>query len=481
MLNHTVYHSVFVFFACSLCFACSANKMDTTSPETQDSISVDAISEKTPNAPISIPHQTEKPILPSNSEVPPPLSPTASTTTCRDFWTKPNPIPKEKQRPFIITYETYKKNVEIIIDVYTKETLNSVVMEADIEYDCDMDGIYEETYQSKYSGHIICSFKKPGKHQIAMRGDIPILILDAFDDYTYPDYNLFSIDQWGDIRWKILYGPLSATGKYSPITKGPHYPVLKAKDIPNLRDTCDISGLFEGNIPFNEDIRAWDVSHVENMHALFFGCTSFNQDISQWNVSRVMNMRGMLQGATTFNQNIGNWDVANVRNMGRMFEEATSFNQDIGAWNVSSVEFMYGMFQGATSFNQDISQWDVAKVNDMSTMFKDATSFNQDISQWNVAKVEDMNAMFENATSFNQDISQWNVSKVRDMCAMFKDATSFDQDISRWDISSIRFINQMFTSTKEKNKIICPKCEVFRQKVLQKNETLPKEDKLEFD
>ena len=157
-----------------------------------------------------------------------------------------------------------------------------------------------------------------------MRGDIPHLVLDFLTDYTndydVEHYNLISVDQWGDIRWKDMTELLASKDKYNPKTKSYHYPLLKAKDTPDLRDVCKMTSMFGGNKEFNAPIGSWDVSHVEDMCGLFSDCTKFNQDISQW-------------------------DVSNVKTMSKMFENCNSFNQDISEWDISSLEVVYNMFK----------------------------------------------------------------------------------------------------------------------------------------
>ena len=325
-----------------------------------------------------------------------------------------NPIPKEEQRPFILTYETLKPNRSVGIEYYaTISDSNKEPYPYDFDVDCEMNGEYKNykyTDRLIKSADIVCNYEKKGLHQIAIRGDVPYLKLDEhgeLDPRSY-DFILRSIDQWGDIRWKRMSYLLAVerSGKFNPHTKDTNYPELKAKDIPDLRDVCDMSAMFSGNEPFNEDISAWDVSHVENIDGLFMSCKYFNQDISKWNVSNIKSMGLTFHEASSFNQDISNWDVSNVIFMSRMFEKATSFNQDISKWDVSNVQYMSGMFDGATSFNQDISQW---------------------------------------------------------------------------DISPLLMVDDMFRSN-DNDKAICEKCEGFRQKVLQKNASLPpKSPKLLFD
>lgn len=236
-----------------------------------------------------------------------------------------NPIPKEKQRPFIVTYETYDSDVKIRILVrHDYDALKNLYYPLDIEYDCNMDGVYEKRLTpDSLAKDVFCYYEESGLHQIAMRGDIPPLTLDYITDYTDDNdvehYNLISVDQWGDIRWKDMTELLAFHGKYNPKTRSNHYPILKAKDTPDLHDVCEMTGMFAKNEEFNAPIGSWDVSHVEDMTGLFNGCSKFNQDITQWNVS-------------------------NVKEMTSMFANCISFDQDISSWDISSLVYVFGMF-----------------------------------------------------------------------------------------------------------------------------------------
>ncbi len=405
-MNHINWMTIIAITCLSL--SCSATKKHSV-PEETTNIANDTTSEE----PQTDTSETRPAPTEPNSGIPETIDTAKRSEPCVVPYTH-NPIPKEEQRPFILTYETLKPNSSVGIEYYAQfSDSNKEPYPYDFDVDCEMNGEYKNykyTDSLIRSADIVCRYKKKGIHQIAIRGDVPHLKLDEhgeLDPKSY-DFILRSIDQWGDIRWKDVSHLLAVErgGKYNPHTKDTNYPQLKAKDTPDLRDVCDMGLMFAGNEPFNADISAWDVSHVENMYGLFRGCKSFNQDISRWNVSRVKYMGSMFKDCSSFNQDLSNWDVSNVISMSRMFEKATSFNQDISKWDVSNVQYMSGMFDGATSFNQDISQW---------------------------------------------------------------------------DISSLLMVDDMFRS-KDKDKVICEKCEGFRQKVLQKNASLPPDaQKLWFD
>ena len=73
-----------------------------------------------------------------------------------------------------------------------------------------------------------------------------------------------------------------------------------------VTDMSDLFLFLPIGAPFNEDISAWDVSHVTTMEAMFRD-SNFNGDISSWQVGNVTNMSGMFDGAIYFHQDISGW------------------------------------------------------------------------------------------------------------------------------------------------------------------------------
>lgn len=118
-----------------------------------------------------------------------------------------------------------------------------------------------------------------------------------------------------------------------------------------------MSGLFEGNYDFNQDIGNWDTSNVTDMDYMFFGARNFNQYIGNWDTSSVIFMNNMFENALVFDQYIGDWDVSSVTNMRRMFYNAFEFNQYLGEWDISKVTTMYEIFVG-THYSHNIADWD---------------------------------------------------------------------------------------------------------------------------
>ena len=167
-------------------------------------------------------------------------------------------------------------------------------------------------------------------------------------------------------------------------------------------------------------------------------------NIEDWDVSGIRDMSGIFRGEMFFDQDISQWDTSNVTDMSNMFNGARSFNGDISGWNTTGVVTMRGMFANAHTFNADIGWWDTSSVTDMSYMFSDAKVFNADIGWWDTSNVTNMRDMFRGASAFNQDIRWWKISSVENMYGMFSYAKDFDQNISNWDTSKVTNITNMF-------------------------------------
>ena len=99
-------------------------------------------------------------------------------------------------------------------------------------------------------------------------------------------------------------------------------------------------------------IGQWDTSGITDMSGLFENQGNFNDDIRNWNVSKVTNMRCMFYNTHAFNQPLDSWNVSNVTNMDWMFSNTDSFNQPLNSWNVSNVTNMLFMFSGADALTE---------------------------------------------------------------------------------------------------------------------------------
>ena len=209
----------------------------------------------------------------------------------------PNPIPIEQMRPLILSFETYapdtgvsvKVNARIKIDTEMEDGILLAVLKDYkfyAEVDCDGDGIYEDKYHkpSRYLGNVLeCVYPKKGIHQMRIRGEIPQMyatydLPDDEDDDYLNEFDLISVDQWGDIRWKSMERFFE--NRYSN-----RKVKINAQDTPNLMDVCDMSRMFYAVPNFNASIERWDTSHIENMDLLFVDAINLDQDLSQWNIS----------------------------------------------------------------------------------------------------------------------------------------------------------------------------------------------------
>ena len=256
----------------------------------------------------------------------------------------------EKIIPFKATYITLKDDV--IVDIPVK---NLPIQTALYEVDCNDDGIYENKY---YGTDATCHFSTQGKHQIAIRGKIPI-----FQPYDNKNYYLKTIEQWGTTQWLSMHRAFSQCGEFN----------ITAKDAPDLSHVTDMSEMFARAEKMNANINHWDVSNVKDMKRMFYMAKSFNQPLDKWDTSNVVNMTSMFAHARKFNQNINSWNVSHVKNMSGMFYKAKKFNKPLDKWDVSHVEYMPDMF-AYTFYNKPLRNWNLASLKDARGMFEHSSS-----------------------------------------------------------------------------------------------------------
>jgi surface protein len=253
-------------------------------------------------------------------------------------------------------------------------------------------------------------------------------------------------------------------------------------------------GMFADDVPFDQDLSAWDLSNITNTDSMFRGATSFNNSgstgISGWTTSAVTNMSGMFYNADSFNQDIGNWDVSNVTKFGTLyngiFEGCAAFDQDLSNWDVSNVTDFSFMFRNTGSFNNGgsphISGWTFSTgLTSFSNMFRNADSFTQPIGEWDITgavnkvsfldtfrskdftsgpdisklldinkgshQISGFNKAFE-GSNINQNLGLWDVATVTSFKQMFNNASSFNNggspDIADWDTGSLVTMERMF-------------------------------------
>ena len=303
-------------------------------------------------------------------------------------------------------------------------------------------------------------------HTYATPGRYWLQITGTFSDFSYAAAavqdgpKLITVSQWGGLTLGNRGGNFFNARNMN----------FTATDAPDLSQTTNLNGAFQGALSFNSPVNHWDVSTVTSMYGTFAQAPAFNQPLSTWNTSNVTTLGQAFEGAAAFNQDLSNWNTSNVTSMfwtffgassfnnggqdltwdvsnvtvfGNMFEAATSFNQPIGDWQIGPGPgiSMHSMFHAATSLNQDLSGWDMSGVSEISSMFKDAHSFNnggQDLT-WDtdLASVTNLNGTFRQAYAFNQPIGEWDVSAATDMSEMFVGASSFSQDLSGWSPTSV--------------------------------------------
>lgn len=219
----------------------------------------------------------------------------------------------------------------------------------------------------------------------------------------------------------------------------------------NVAQVTDMSAAFGGASAFDEDLKFWDMSRVENTQFMFSTAESFSgSGVEHWNVSGITDMHSMFMEASNFEANLASWDVENVRNMGSIFAQATNFlGTGIEYWNVARVSNMFAMFYG-TKINSNLKDWNVSSVIRMTKMFYNTPLFSgAGVESWNVSQVTDMYGMFYEAKNFDANLTLWDVSSVKDMTGMFSKTEKFvGTGLASWNINSVTAMDAMFCDAK---------------------------------
>eukprot|EP00980_Cylindrotheca_fusiformis_P030359 scaffold24702_cov137-Cylindrotheca_fusiformis.AAC.1 len=200
----------------------------------------------------------------------------------------------------------------------------------------------------------------------------------------------------------------------------------------DVSKVTNFAEVFAGATSFDGDISQWNMERAERLDSMFDRADVFDGDLSKWKLSpRSIGSMFFLARSFTGRGGLENWDMSGVDDMHAVFY-GSKFQGSISSWNLGSTTTTRQMFDGASSFDGDISNWDVSKVRDFTSMFEEAKTFASDISSWNVSSGLKFNRMFANATSFNSNLSNWTVSSAETLTDMFADASIFSHNLCSW-------------------------------------------------
>lgn len=221
--------------------------------------------------------------------------------------------------PFVIKVKPSLRNGEYIYVVWKRDFMDYLY-----NVDCDNDGTYEGV---NVTGDFKCIYDSDTEQEVSIIGNYPS-IHGHYTDCGSMNHVL-SVKQWGDQHWLTMENAFVSCKDLS----------IEASDTPDLSYVTSMAEMFYDATNFDDNISAWDVSHVQNMYRMFSGWgtkTTFNQPLNDWNVSSVTNMQDMFANSY-FNQPLDKWNTSKVENMKKMFKNAENFDQNISNWDVSSV------------------------------------------------------------------------------------------------------------------------------------------------
>ncbi|NVN18572.1 BspA family leucine-rich repeat surface protein [Muricauda sp. HICW] len=195
---------------------------------------------------------------------------------------------------FVTTWKTEVDGEEISLYLWNEHTNNFIINWGDgtVEHiDVVPDGeLLPHTYDTA------------GTYSVSIQGELPSISIEVNSRNK-----LMSIEQWGAISWKSLFGAFSDCENM----------IYNASDAP-------------------------DLSNVEDMSEMFINATSFNGDLSGWDTSNITNMSYMFEGATLFDQDLGDWDISSVEFMSDMFDangmSALNFSNTLIGWAGQEVQ-----------------------------------------------------------------------------------------------------------------------------------------------
>ena len=240
-------------------------------------------------------------------------------------------------------------------------------------------------------------------------------------------------------------------------------PLLKTLDLSHLYSPNASSKLLEIRNMFDQDeslqtinVSNFDVSHVQNFHAVFNGCKAVTtiEGIENWNTQNVLDMSNMFSyDRAIINLNVSKWDVSQVTNFSTMFASCNKLELIIGLdqWKTPNAENMSYMFANDESLQSlDVSQFQVNKVTDFSQMFTGCSKLTAidglDKDNWTTSAAQDMNNMFSYDSNLGElDLTNFDVSNVTDMSLMFAgDSALTVVNTKGFDAKNIKDFSKMF-------------------------------------
>ena len=148
----------------------------------------------------------------------------------------------------------------------------------------------------------------------------------------------------------------------------------------------DVSSMFEGNTAFKQNVNGWKSLTFEDTSNMFKNAV-YNKPLWKWfkpgsnNTYSIKNVSGMFEGNTEFNQNINSWDTRTIEDISHMFKDS-NFNKPLWKWFQKkddtnySLKKMNGVFEGS-KFSYNVtgsdsnpnSGWDTSTVEEMENAF----------------------------------------------------------------------------------------------------------------
>lgn len=113
-------------------------------------------------------------------------------------------------------------------------------------------------------------------------------------------YDITSISQWGDSEWTVMEGMFANVQR----SNGTAYRI-SAEDTPILSQVTSLADMFRssGVYFYNNKLRDWDVSHVQNLARMFKNYKFLDVDLGSWDIGNVTDMTEIFSGSSLSQEN----------------------------------------------------------------------------------------------------------------------------------------------------------------------------------
>lgn len=351
-------------------------------------------------------------------------------------------------------------------------------------------------------------FPENAVYRLEIKGNIDQIAMSYYQQPLGSVSKLLTIEQWGNSKYKKLFGAFANCGRLEIPESIKDAPDLTAcsyltsmfyacSKLKKLHKKWDLGGkvevintayMFSKCFEFNEPtLKDWDVSKIQRFEYMFNQCSKLDVDLSNWDVSQSRSCRAMFLQCRNFRaQGLEKWAtrVTKVEDFTYMFLGCNNVNFSPNDWELKSVRKLESMFDGCINLGSESKVIDVTKwtpyiqrvsnctalfknvrnftgkgvegwfINErhnakkLSRMFAGCSKFNADLSRWKVKNVESFSGLFDGCIQFTgMGLKGWDVSSATDLSDMFKEARLMTEKLDDWIVKKVKKFTRMFSAS----------------------------------